>query len=277
MNVPSMCPSSITVMSHCHLTLHPLFLHTQRSVIIMIVLNSISIAMSTMDWVRDYPDRKLAISIVNATFLILFTIELLLRFLYAGPRFFADGWCLFDLFVITSAWFVYPLLGFRMFRLVRALRLATRVKELQYMVKALLTSVPKMLCIFFLLTIQFYIFTIVFTDLFKDLYKQGYTSEDYFSRLDTTCFTLFQILTLDSWSAIAHEVMAVYPWAWFPFVFFIMTTTFFFLNLIIAVICEAVSKVGHERQIAKLGRQIGLPNVKTDRFIWKCRCNEDRC
>lgn len=230
----------------------------------MIVLNSACMAMSTMDWVRDYPDRKLAISIVNATFLILFTIELLLRFLYAGPRFFADGWCLFDLIVITSAWFVYALLGFRMFRLVRALRLATRVKELQYMVKALLTSVPKMLCIFFLLTIQFYIFTIVFTDLFKDLYKQGYTSEDYFSRLDTTCFTLFQILTLDSWSAIAHEVMAVYPWAWFPFVFFIMTTTFFFLNLIIAVICEAVSKVGHERQIAKLGRQIGLPKVKTD-------------
>jgi voltage-gated sodium channel len=220
--------------------------------------------MATMDWVRDYPERKLAISIVNAIFLIIFTIETLLRFLYAGPRFFADGWCLFDLFVVTSAWFVYPLLGFRMFRLVRALRLATRVKELQYMARALLLSVPKMLCISFLLAIQFYIFTIVFTDLFKDLYKQGYTSEDYFSRLDITCFTLFQILTLDMWSSIAHEVMAVYPWAWFPFVFFIMTTTFFFLNLIIAVICEAVSKVGHERQIAKLGRQIGLPNVKSD-------------
>jgi voltage-gated sodium channel len=230
----------------------------------MIVLNSVSIAMATMDWVRDYPDRKMAVFIVNALFRVLFTIELLLRFLYAGPRFFADGWCLFDLFIITSSWFVYPLLGFRMFRLVRALRLATRVKELQYLAKALLTSAPQMFCILFLLTIQFYIFTIVFTDLFKDLYKQGYTSEDYFSRLDITCFTLFQILTLDVWSEIAHEVMAVYPWAWFPFVFFIMTTTFFFLNLIIAVICEAVSKVGHERQINELKRQMGLPNADTD-------------
>lgn len=43
-----------------------------------------------------------------------------------------------------------------------------------------------------------------------------------------------------------------------------MTSTIFFLNLFIAVICEAVSQVAHERQIQKLGEKIGIPNVKTD-------------
>lgn len=230
----------------------------------MIVLNSISIALSTMDWVTDYPNRKLAFTIVNAIFLICFTLELFLRFLYAGPKFFVDGWNIFDLLVISSSWVVYPLLALRTFRIVRSLRLATRVRDLQYMVQALLASVPKMLCICFLLALQFYTFSIVFTDLFKDTYKDGYTSQDYFGRLDTTCFTLFQIMTLDSWGSVTKEVMQAYQWAWFPFVLFIMTTTLFSLNLIIAVICEAVSKVAHERQIQKLGRQMGLPAVKTD-------------
>ena len=230
----------------------------------MIVLNSISIAMSTMDWVENYPVRHFAFSIVNAAFLILFTAELLLRFLYAGPKFFSDGWCVFDLLVIAASWIVYPLLALRTFRLVRSLRLATRVRDVQYITQALLAAVPKMLAICFLLLIQFYTFSIVFTDLFKDLYKEGYLSADYFGRLDTTCLTLFQIMTLDNWGRITHEVMQAYKWAWFPFVLFIMSSSFFFLNLIIAVICEAVSKVAHERQIQKLGRQMGIVNMKSD-------------
>ena len=230
----------------------------------MILLNSISIALSTMDWVRDYPQRQFAFSIVNYVFLVCFTLELLLRFLYVGPNFFLDGWSVFDLLVISASWIVYPLLALRTFRIVRSLRLATRVKDLQYMVKALLASVPKMLCICFLLALQFYTFTIVFTDLFKDAYKDGYTSANYFGSLDMTCFTLFQIMTLDSWASITKEMMKAYKWAWFPFVLFIMSSTFFFLNLIIAVICEAVSNVDHERQMQNLSRQTGLPNVKTD-------------
>jgi hypothetical protein len=111
---------------------------------------------------------------------------------------------------------------------------------------------------------QFYTFSILFTCLFKDLYKDGYTSHDYFGRLDITCLTLFQIMTLDGWGAITEEVMQAYKWAWFPFVLFIMSSSFFFLNLIIAVVCEAVSKVAHDRRIQKLGRQIGLPNIKTN-------------
>lgn len=236
----------------------------QRTVIVMIILNSISIALSTMDWVTEFPERQLVFSILNGIFLICFTLELFLRFLYAGLNFFLDGWCVFDLLVISASWVVYPLLALRTFRIVRSLRLATRVKDLQYMVKALLASVPKMLCICFLLALQFYTFTIVFTDLFKDAYKDGHTSADYFGSLDLTCFTLFQIMTLDGWANITKEIMKAYKWAWFPFVLFIMSSTFFFLNLIIAVICESVSNVDHERQLQKLSRQTGLPVVKTD-------------
>jgi hypothetical protein len=209
------------------------FLLFQRAVIILIVLNSISIALSTFSFVQDHQDLRIMFSAFDAIFLIIFTVEIFLKFLAAGPRFFSDGWLIFDLLVITSAWFLHPLSALRTFRLVRTLRLATRVRDLHFLVIALLSVVPKVLCICFLMSILFFTFSIIFTDLFKDLYKDGHTSVDYFSRIDTTAWTLFQIMTLDGWANITHEVMQVYSWAWLPFLLFIASSSFFFLNLII--------------------------------------------
>ena len=227
------------------------------------MVQSLCGAMSTFDFVTERQDLVNLFDGFDLFFLTTFSSELILQFLYLGPKFFLDGWCIFDFLVVISSWFLHPLLALRTFRIVRTLRLATRVKDLPYLIKALLGVIPKMLSISFLLMILFYTFSIVFTDLFKDLYKDGYTSEDYFSRLDTTAMTLFQIMTLDGWGSITKEVMRVYRWAWLPFLLFIMTSSFFFLNLIIAVICEAVSKVQQERQMAKLGRQMGLKTVES--------------
>ena len=49
-------------------------------------------------------------------------------------------------------------------------------------------------------------------------------------------------MTLDGWSKIAMEVMKEKPWAWLPFVAFVIASSYFCLNLIIAVVCEAVFK-----------------------------------
>lgn len=105
-----------------------------------------------------------------------------------------------------------------------------------------------------LLFLVSYIFAVMFTQLFKDLYQQGYTDQDYFSRLDGTFFTLFQIMTLDSWSDICREVMAVYSWAWIPFISFVIITGFIVVNLIIAVICDAISAL-NDVEKAKLEGQ----------------------
>jgi len=44
----------------------------------------------------------------------------------------------------------------------------------------------------------FYIFGVMFTQLFQSSYEDGVTDVDYFSSLDRTFFTLFQLMTLDS-------------------------------------------------------------------------------
>jgi len=117
---------------------------------------------------------------------------------------------------------------------------------------------PRMFAIGLLLFLVSYIFAVMFTQLFKTLDL----TEDYFGRIDNTFFTLFQIMTLDAWADIAREVMVFYSWAWFPFIVFVIVTGFVVVNLIIAVICDAISAL-HDDEKAKLhGGHV--PDATTD-------------
>lgn len=98
--------------------------------------------------------------------------------------------------------------------------------------------------------ILFFVFAILFVDLFKHSYDNGVTSVDYFGSLQTAFFTLFQIMTLDDWSNICKELMKENSWAWAPVIAFVIVSSFFFLNLVIAVVCEAVTSV-HRDTVVK--------------------------
>lgn len=107
-----------------------------------------------------------------------------------------------------------------------------------------------MFAIGLLLFLISYIFAVMCTQLFADLYPT-YTDINYWGRLDATFFTLFQIMTLDNWSDIARETMVAYPVAWLPIIVFVVVTGFVVVNLIIAVICDAISAL-HDDDKAKL-------------------------
>ena len=118
-------------------------------------------------------------------------------------------------------------------------------------VAALFGVMPRMAAIGLMLCLIFYIFGVMFTQLFKDLYAQGYTEYDYFGSLAWTLFTLFQMMTLDNWASICREVTKKYKWAWLPFFTFVIISGFIVVNLIIAVICDAIGAL-HADEKAKL-------------------------
>jgi hypothetical protein len=106
----------------------------------------------------------------------------------------------------------------------------------------------------------------MFTLLFKDVSKQYPRQQQYFVALPETFFTLFQMMTLvsrwyfyirtsrlvssdpitttertqDGWKNIFAQAYDEYWWSWIPFVAFVVVTAFVFVNLIVAVICDAV-------------------------------------
>ena len=226
----------------------------QILIILLIAVNAIMMGIATFPFVKDNPQVNHKFEVTDQVFLIIFTVELFMQFVYRGFHLFLDGWLVFDFVIILMSWSFSEVQIIRAFRIFRAFRLITRVKVLQNLIVALFGVVPRMAAIGLLLLLIFFIFAILMTSMWKDLWFDGDTSQDYFSRLDATFFTLFQIMTLDEWAGIAREVMVVQHWAWLPIITFVIITAFVVINLIIAVICDAISAL-HADQKAMIHGQ----------------------
>jgi voltage-gated sodium channel len=69
----------------------------------------------------------------------------------------------------------------------------------------------------------------------------GAAFPDWFGSLGKSGYSLFQIMTLESWSmGIVRPVMEIYPYAWAFFLPFIMVTTFAVVNLLVGLIVNSM-------------------------------------
>lgn len=133
----------------------------QAVIVVLIVINSLLMGIGTFDFVTDNEKVAGAFELVDKIFLWIFTIELALQFIYYGYKLFTNGWLVFDFVVIGLSWasdFIdgADLQVMRAFRIFRTFRLLTRVQVLRELVTALLSTIPRMAAIFFLLFIVSY-------------------------------------------------------------------------------------------------------------------------
>jgi voltage-gated sodium channel len=83
--------------------------------------------------------------------------------------------------------------------------------------------------------ILFYVFGVMATGLY------GASFPEWFGSIADSMYTLFQIMTLESWSmGIVRPVMVEHPYAWLFFVPFILVATFTMLNLFIGIIVDTM-------------------------------------
>ena len=173
-----------------------------------------------------------------------FVLEITLRLVANGWRFFRDPWNVFDLLVVGVA--VLPatesLSALRALRVLRTLRVISAVPALRRVVDGLLRAVPGMGAVGALLLLVMYVSAVIATGLF------GETSPEYFGSLWTTLFTLFQAMTGEAWPDIARAVMAEHPSAWIFFVLYILVVSFAVLNLFIAVIVNGMEEMSEEER-----------------------------
>jgi len=228
------------------------------------------IGVATFPVIKQNPDLQSIFETVDLIVLVIFTIESIVHFIFNGfRRFFKDGWLVFDLIIVAIswvaviiAWVSVEISALQALRVFRALRFVTQVSILRNVIVALFSIVPAITAIFTLLILIFYIFAVMFTALFKDLYTDGHTSADYFGRMDYTLFTLFQLLCMDEWSGIAYEVTSVYYWAWAIFIPFIVISAFVVVNLLIAVICDALQILRTAEDTVLEQKLYGLDNAE---------------
>ncbi|CAB9527875.1 Sodium channel voltage-gated type [Seminavis robusta] len=242
-------------------------LYVQAFVLSLIVVNAILTGLATFDFPN--PTVNDVLDGISILILIVFTIEVFMQLVLHGWRFILNGWLVFEFAIVLLSWFFTGIQIFMTFRLLRASGVLSRMQVMKNLLSAISGAMSRLCAIGMILMVIGYVFAVMFTVLFRDLYKTGVTSQNYFGRLDNTCFTLFQIMTLDSWSNIAREVMVFHPWAWLPFVVFVSITGFVVLNLIVAVFCDTIVGLNTGCEKAKPEEEGGTQNV------WVCWTDQD--
>lgn len=208
----------------------------QRFIIALIVVNAIALGLETDAGIAARYGSVL--QLLDQVVIGIFCVEISLKLTAWRGRFFRDPWNVFDFFVVAMA--LMPTNGafsvLRSLRILRALRLLSVAPSLRRVVAALLGALPGMASIALLLMLILYVAAVMGTRLFAE------ASPEYFGTLGRSLFTLFQVMTLEAWPDVARPLMEAEPWAWIFFVCFIMVTTFTVLNLVIAVIVNAMEQ-----------------------------------
>jgi len=207
----------------------------------VIVINAIVLGLETSP--RAMAAAGPLLLAIDSVALWIFTIEIGLKiWLYRG-RFFRGGWNIFDFTIVAIAWLpaTGPLSVLRALRIIRVLRVVSLIPQMRAVVGALFRALPGMGSILAVLMLVFYISAVMATKLF------GETFPDWFGSIAASMFSLFQIMTLESWSmGIVRPVMEQHPGAWAFFIPFIIVTTFTVLNLFIALIVNSMQSLQAE-------------------------------
>lgn len=214
----------------------------ERSILSLIVFNAIILGMETSDVIMASALGPILL-MLDTIILAIFVIEIILRLVADFKGFWRNPWRIFDLVIVTIS--LIPSTGalsaMRAFRILRVLRVISQVRSMRRVVTGLLSALPGMGSIVLLLSLIFYVFAVISTKLFKEAFPE------WFGSIGESSYTLFQIMTLESWSmGVVRPVMEVFPYAWLLFVPFIIMTAFTVLNLFIGVIVDAMQ---HEHEL----------------------------
>lgn len=181
----------------------------------------------------------------------IFVLELALKF-YARQStaaFFKNGWNVFDLIVVGSAFIpnistVATLL--RVLRVFRILRLVDGLEELRLIVNVLIRSLKSMMYIALLMFICFYIYAVLGVELF------GIGQPMEYGTLHESFFSLFRSLTCEDWTDLRYEglphgnywAVTIYHVTW------IMISTFLLINLVVGAVLNNYQEA-HTQEIKK--------------------------
>jgi len=177
----------------------------------------------------------------------IFVIEICAKLFARGTAFFRSPWNWFDAVIIGIS--LSPagagLSVLRALRILRLLRVVSVVPSLRRVVEAFILALPGMASVFLLTGIIFYIGAVIATKLY------GPTFPEWFGTLGGSLYSLFQVMTLESWSmGIVRPVMEQHPMAWLFFVPFILVTAFAVMNLVVGLIVNSMQDAHAEENNA---------------------------
>lgn len=207
----------------------------------VVLFNALCIGALSTTSVREDANLTEIFLLLDTFCLYFFVVEMVLKLIVLRFSYFKSGWNLFDMALVLlsfSSLFGGNVLVLRLFRVLRIMRLFSVVPQLQFILSVITRSIPSVACLGIVILIVYYVYACLGTQLF------GEVNPAYFGDLGRSLYTLFQVMTGDSWSeAVARPTIAQFPYAWAYFVSFIIITTFIVLNMVIGVIIDSINEL----------------------------------
>ncbi len=207
----------------------------RNGIIGVILFNAVLLGMETSGTIMGVAGP--VIVALDTLCLSIFVLELTLKFHAQRGQFWRSGWNIFDFLIVGISLMpgAQTFSVLRALRILRLLRVVSVSPNLRRVVEGFIRALPGMGSVFLLMGMLFYIGAVMATKLFSDSFPE------WFGDLGNSAYSLFQIMTLESWSmGIVRPVMEIYPYAWAFFVPFIMVTTFAVVNLLVGLIVNSM-------------------------------------
>lgn len=236
--------------------------HFVTFITLLILMNAITLGLETSADIMTHYGRILYW--IDTTILCVFTFELALKFYAYRLKFFHSGWNIFDFVIVAISW--VPASGafavLRALRVLRILRLISVVPQMRRVVSAIGHSIPGMISVVGVLGLIFYVASVLATKLFGQ--HPNIEMQEWFGSVSASAYTLFQIMTLESWSmGVVRPTMDIFPWAWMFFLPFIIITSFAVLNFFIGIIVDSM-QMAHKLEALENGTDDEMPVTQKD-------------
>ena len=148
----------------------------ENVITVLIVINAITLGLETIPEAVQYFGDLL--TLFDRIILGVFVVEVSARLVAWRLDFFRDPWRIFDLVVVGVA--LVPATGglsvLRALRILRVLRIISMVPSLKRVVGGLVSALPGMGSIMLLLTLVFYVFSVMATKLYGDSFPEWFGS-----------------------------------------------------------------------------------------------------
>ena len=222
----------------------------QGIILFVIIFNCILMGLETIKGLSD--NVVFVFATINTVCLWIFIAEIIIKVLAYGLDYFKDPWNWFDMFIVGISMvsglpFMAAFRAMRVLRVLKSLKalrgtkLIGSVKHLQVIIGAIIKSIPSIMWTGILLILIYYIFALIGVNLFGEAFP------DWFGTIGKAMYTLFQVMTLESWSmGISRPVMEVFSYAWAYFVPFVLLSSFIVMNVVVGIVVNAISEVTAE-------------------------------
>ena len=219
---------------------------TVNIILCVILFNAALLGMETSPTIMSKAGT--VILILDSLCLAVFVAEIAIKLLVYRFGFFKTGWNIFDFVIVAIALlpFGQGLSVLRSLRILRLLRVISVSPNLRRVVEGFIVALPGMGSVVILMSVIFYVSSVIATKVF------GHTHPEFFGSLGGAAYSLFQIMTLESWSmGIVRPVMEVHTYAWAFFIPFILVTTFSVVNLLVGLIVNSMQDVGNKEAVGE--------------------------